>query len=86
MPRGRRWRTAIKTASRTTSREIVGVTSQAIFGPPESCENGPSAHEGAMKKTRFTEEQMVTIFREADTKPVPEVAKKHCVSAQTIYA
>ena len=38
-----------------------------------------------MKKTRFSEEQMVTILREADKKPVPEVAKKHGVSAQTIY-
>jgi putative transposase len=29
---------------------------------------------------------MVTILREADQRPVPEVAKKHSISAQTIYA
>ncbi len=29
---------------------------------------------------------MVTILREADQRAVPEVAKKHGVSAQTIYA
>ena len=39
-----------------------------------------------MKKTRCTDEQRVTILREADTKPVPDVAKKHGVSGQTIYS
>jgi transposase-like protein len=38
-----------------------------------------------MKKTRFSEEQMVKILRETDAAPVTEVAKKHGVSDATIY-
>ena len=38
-----------------------------------------------MRKSRFTDEKMASILREADREPVTAVAKRHGISEQTIY-
>jgi putative transposase len=38
-----------------------------------------------MRKSMFTDEQMVAIRREADRDPIASVATKHGISEQSIY-
>ena len=38
-----------------------------------------------MRKSKFSDEKMVAILREADRDPIAAVAKRHGISEQTIY-
>lgn len=64
--------------------DIDDLTCPGLFGPMK-LEKMASGTEEVMKKSRFSEKQVVKILRETDTSPVTQAAKKHGVSEQTIY-
>ena len=56
-----------------------------FFGPVEFLGRWLTDSEEPMRMSRFREEQMVAILRDADRTSVAEAARKNKVSERTIY-
>lgn len=70
--------------SSMTSRDGVGVDLPLGFRTTDNLRDWPPRG-GIDAESRFTDEQVVAMLREADRDGVPTVAKRHGVSDQAIY-
>lgn len=64
----------------------TGVRARARQLTEEPTEPRRQLAQGTVRKARLNDEQIQAIVREADRMPVAEVARKHGISQQTVYA